>query len=78
MLGACFASGGGYPAPVVGDGELYYWRELRNGDFATVFEGLLKERIRGLKCIRIIYDRCRFSRQFRSVSAMRKRGKSMC
>ena len=61
VLGACFVSGGEYPAPVVSDGELYYWRELRNGDFATVFEGLLKERIRGLKCIRIIYDRCRFS-----------------
>ncbi|PWW77928.1 hypothetical protein C7212DRAFT_362370 [Tuber magnatum] len=58
VLGARFASGGGYPVSAVGDGELCHWRELRNGDFVGVFGELLKERrIRGLKCISIVYGR---------------------
>ncbi|CUS13187.1 unnamed protein product [Tuber aestivum] len=57
VLGACFASGGEYPASAAGGEELRHWRELHNGGFVAVFEELLKERIQGLKYITIVYDR---------------------
>ncbi|RPA91164.1 hypothetical protein L873DRAFT_1819846 [Choiromyces venosus 120613-1] len=53
MLAGCFSP----PSREYTLGEIYSLRDLEHGEFVFVFRRLLRERMTGLKCIRIVYDR---------------------